>query len=163
MSSAEIPSHEEMLKFLRESIKVAKRAMTLNHHPFGSVLVGPEGEILLSQCNYSPVHHAESELARVANTNFTPDYLYRCVLYTSVEPCAMCTGSIYWANIGTIVYAMPESKLHEFTAGSRENPTLGMPCREVLKHATRKIRVIGPFPQLEEEVAEDHRNFWTTH
>ncbi|KAI8143535.1 cmp/dcmp deaminase zinc-binding protein [Fennellomyces sp. T-0311] len=154
------PSHEEMIKYLRASIKVAQRAKSLGHHPFGSVLVSPEGDILLQHGNYGAAFHAESELARVAALNFTPEYLSTCTLYTSVEPCAMCAGTCYWAAIGRIVFAMPESKLAELTTNSKENPTLAMPCRELLARGSRKVEVVGPFPELVDEVAQDHIDFW---
>lgn len=60
------PSHDEMIKHLRITIDIAARGRSMGHHPFGSTLVSPEGEILLQQCNFGPVFHAESELARVA-------------------------------------------------------------------------------------------------
>lgn len=178
------PSHEEMIKHLRITIDIAARGRSMGHHPFGSTLVSPEGEILLQQCNFGPVFHAESELARVAGmflivcvsnlytclrvfiaTNFTPEYLSKCVLYTSVEPCAMCTGTCYWANIGTVCFGLPGSKLTELTdaAGSKENPTLKLTTREILATGSRDIKVFGPFPELEEEIVKDHKGFWETH
>ncbi|CDS10549.1 hypothetical protein LRAMOSA11035 [Lichtheimia ramosa] len=159
------PSHDEMIKHLRITIDIAARGRSMGHHPFGSTLVSPEGEILLQQCNFGPVFHAESELARVAATNFSPEYLSKCVLYTSVEPCAMCTGTCYWANIGTIVFGLPGSKLTELTdaAGSKENPTLKLTTREILATGSRDIKVFGPFPELEEEIVKDHKGFWETH
>ncbi|KAJ8654009.1 hypothetical protein O0I10_010345 [Lichtheimia ornata] len=159
------PSHDEMIKHLRITIDIAARGRSMGHHPFGSTLVSPEGEILLQQCNFGPVFHAESELARVAATNFSPEYLSKCVLYTSVEPCAMCTGTCYWANIGTLAFGLPGSKLAELTdaAGSKENPTLKLTTREILATGSRDIKVFGPFPELEEEIVKDHKGFWETH
>ena len=53
--------------------------MSLGHHPFGAVLVAPDHEtVLLTQCNIDTVNHAESTLARIAASNFTPDYLAEC-------------------------------------------------------------------------------------
>jgi len=66
---------------------------------------GPDHEtVLLEQGNVSTVNHAEAVLARTADLNFTPDYLWDCTLYTTVEPCAMCAATQYWANIGRLVY-----------------------------------------------------------
>lgn len=88
------PSHNQMLSFLRLSNEVAKRAMSLGHHPFGAVLVAPDHEtVLLTQCNIDTVNHAESTLARIAASNYTPEYLADCTLYTAVEPCCMCSGT----------------------------------------------------------------------
>ncbi|MCG7367445.1 hypothetical protein MHZ90_15080 [Pantoea sp. ACRSH] len=71
------------IKFLRLSNEVARRAIALGNHPFGAVLVAPDNEtVLLTQCNIDTVNHAESTLARIAASNFTPDYLWDCTLYT---------------------------------------------------------------------------------
>lgn len=64
--SAEPVSRETMVKHLEQCIEIANRGMSMGHHPFGSTLVGPEGQVLLQQCNYRSVHHAESELVHVA-------------------------------------------------------------------------------------------------
>jgi tRNA(Arg) A34 adenosine deaminase TadA len=69
----------------------------------------PDGEtVLAEQGNVDTVNHAESTLARTAATNFTPDYARQCTLVTTVEPCAMCAGTQYWAHIGRLVYGMTE-------------------------------------------------------
>lgn len=84
-------------------------------------------------------------------------------MYTSVEPCAMCAASAYWANIGTIVYGMSEADLASLTVKSKENPTLRLPCREVFQRGSRNINVIGPFPELVDKIAKNHRDFWDNH
>ncbi|KAI9255647.1 zinc-binding CMP/dCMP deaminase protein [Phascolomyces articulosus] len=164
MSSTAPASHEKMVEYLRESIQVAKRSRAMGKHPFGAVLVeDATGKVLLQYTNVGSTFHAESELARVAAFNFTPEHLAKCTLYTSVEPCVMCAGTCYWANIGSIVYAMAESELATMTTNSKENPTLDLPCREVFARGSRKVNVVGPFPELYEEVKEDHRDFWDSH
>jgi tRNA(Arg) A34 adenosine deaminase TadA len=85
-------------------VRHLRRAMDLGRHPFGAILIAPDGEtVLAEQGNVDTVNHAESTLARSAATNFTPDYLWQCTLVTTVEPCAMCAGTQYWANIGRLV------------------------------------------------------------
>ena len=55
------------------------------------MLVAPDHEtVLLEQCNIDTVNHAEATLAREAATNFTPEFLWSCTLYTAVEPCHVC-------------------------------------------------------------------------
>ena len=155
------PTSEQIIRHLRRANAVASRAAGFGHHPFGAILVGPDHEtVLLEQGNVSNVNHAEAVLARTADTNFTPEYLSGCTLYTTVEPCAMCAGTIYWANIGCLVYGMEESRLLAFTGNSSENPTLDVPCRYLFAHGQKDISVIGPVPEVEAEIAELHRDFW---
>ena len=155
------PSIEQMVRHLRRANAIAGRAVVMGHHPFGAILVGPDHEtILLEQGNVGTVNHAEAVLARAADMNFTSAYLWDCSLYTTVEPCAMCSATQYWANIGRLVYGLGERRLLELTGNHAENPTMDVPARYIFEHSQKAIRVTGPIPQVEEEIAELHRNFW---
>lgn len=147
---------------LRHANEVARRAIRLGRHPFGAILVAPDGEtVLAEQGNVDTVNHAESVLARSAATNFTPEFLWQCTLVTTVEPCAMCAGTQYWANIGNLVYGMTESRLLTLTGNHGENPTMDLPCRHVFKCGQKAISVVGPMPEMDAEIAELHLTFWT--
>ena len=104
--------------------------------------------------------HAETTLCENASMKYSKAFLKDCTLYTTAEPCAMCSGAIYWANIGCVVYAMTEKRLLELTGSNEQNPTFDLPCREVFKRGQKEITVIGPFPSLEEEAASVHQGFW---
>lgn len=154
-------THAQMLAALRRANAVAKAALARGRHPFGAVLVAADGEtVLLEQGNVDGVDHAEAVLARVAAHRFDAATLRGCTLVTTVEPCAMCAGTQYWADIGRLVYAMSESRLRELTGDHPENPTLDLPCRQVFAAGTRAVRVHGPFDELADEVAALHRDFW---
>lgn len=135
--------------------------MGLGRHPFGAILVAPDGEtVLAEQGNVDTVNHAESVLARTAAQNYSADYLWQCTLVTTVEPCAMCAGTQYWAHIGRLVYGMTESRLLELTGNHDENPTMALPCREVFARGQKAVDVIGPVAAVEEDIASVHRGFW---
>ncbi len=153
--------HDEVL--LRRAFDVALRAQAHGNHPFGAILVGPGGEVLLERENgYLPHHdrtaHAERLLAGDACRARPPELLARCTLYTSAEPCAMCAGAIYWAGIGRVVYGLSERRLRALTGNHPENPTLDLPCRTVFAAGQRTTEVVGPL--LEEEGAALHEEFW---
>ena len=90
--------------FLRRAFDVARRARAGGDHPFGAVLVGADGRVLMGQGNgYSAegrdmTAHAERLLASRASKAYRPVFLAGCTLYASAEPCAMCAGAIYWAE-----------------------------------------------------------------
>lgn len=153
--------HESLL---RSAFSVAARARANGNHPFGAVLAGPDGAILLEQENsFLPDHdmtgHAERVLMSRASKAYSTDFLRKCTIYTSAEPCAMCSGAIYWAGIGRVVYGMAESDLRAFTGNHPENPTLDLPCRTVFAAGQRKVEVIGPL--LAEEAAAQHQGVWS--
>jgi tRNA(Arg) A34 adenosine deaminase TadA len=153
---------EQCLQHLRRANDVARSSMAAGHHPFGALLVAADGlTVLLEQCNVDSVNHAEALLARDAAKRFTPDELWRCTLVTTVEPCAMCAGTQYWAHIGRLVYGMSEHRLLQLTGNHAENPTLDLPCRELFARGQKAVQVHGPFAEVEEEIAALHRSFWT--
>jgi len=152
--------HETML---RRAFDVAARASKRGCHPFGAILVGPDGAVLIeSENGYLPdcdmTAHAERLLATQASKAHRPEFLASCTMYTSAEPCAMCSGAVYWAGIGRVVFGMTERGLKEMTGNHAENPTLDLPCRTVFAAGQRPVEVIGPL--LEEEAAALHRGVW---
>ena len=155
------PTPQQMQRHLRAANAVAQRALDAGHHPFGALLVGPDFEtVLAEQGNVDSVNHAEAVLARKAAEAWSADDLWRCTLYTTVEPCCMCAGTQYWAHIGRLVYGMAEHRLREITGDHPENPTLDLPCREVFARGQKAIHVCGPVPEVEAEIAALHLAFW---
>ncbi len=151
----------QAVRHLRRANAVALATAAKGRHPFGALLVAPDGEtVLLEQGNVDRVNHAEAVLARVAAHRMTPEQLWGCTLVTTVEPCAMCAGTQYWAHIGQLVYGMTEARLLQLTGNHTENPTLDLPCREVFARGQKAIGVIGPVAEVEDEIAAVHRDFW---
>ncbi|WBW50287.1 nucleoside deaminase [Peptoniphilus equinus] len=151
--------------YLRRAVEVSRQSRAHGNTPFGAILVGPDGEILMEQENIEVTDHvctghAETTLAQRASETYDKGFLWDCTLYTTAEPCAMCAGAIYWANIGTVVYALTEKKLLAMTGDNEQNPTFDLPCREVFAKGQKAIQVVGPFEDLAEEVAEVHQGYW---
>jgi tRNA(Arg) A34 adenosine deaminase TadA len=157
------PSETQVVAMLRRAQAVAQRALDAGHHPFGAVLVAPDHEtVWMEQGNVDGVNHAEAVLARDAAARFTPAELWGCTLATTVEPCAMCAGTQYWAHIGRVVYGLAERELLALTGNHAENPTLDLPCREVFARGQKAVEVIGPVAALHDEIVALHRRFWST-
>lgn len=155
------PTAEQMVRNLRRANKVAERALEKGHHPFGAILVGADHEtVMLEQGNIDAVNHAESTLARRAAEAFTDAELWSMTLYSTAEPCVMCAGTQYWANIGRLVYGMSERQLLDLTGNSSDNPTLDVPCRYVFSRGQKGVRVWGPIDEVVNEIAALHATFW---
>lgn len=151
------------VSLLRLAIAESAKARDAGVHPFASILVGPDGAVLMTQHNaFMPDHdmtgHAERVLMTRASTSLPAELLRECTIYTSAEPCAMCSGAIYWTGLRRVVYGMSEQLLKEMTGNHRENPTLELPCRVVFAAGQRQVEVIGPM--LEDEAALVHVGFW---
>ena len=77
-------SEAQAATLLRRANAVAQRAKDMGRHPFGALLVPPDGEtVLAEQGNIGTVNHAESTLARTAAANYPGAYLARCTLVTT--------------------------------------------------------------------------------
>jgi len=159
MTSSTTPTW--VIPHLLRANEVARRAMHAGHHPFGAILVGPDQKTVLDeQGNLDTVRHAESTLAARAYAQHDADFLWQCTLVTTVEPCAMCSGTQYWANIGRLVYGMTERDLLKFTGNHSENPTMDLSAKTVLGSGQKLFEIIGPVLDVQEQIADLHRSFW---
>lgn len=160
-------SREQDLLLLRRAIEISKLAREAGNHPFGALLADADGTILLEQGNIQTTEqditgHAETTLARRAGKLFDKDFLWTCTLYTSCEPCCMCTGAVYWANIGRVVFAMTEEALYGETGENDENPTFkDLGCRDIFAKGQKPVEIIGPVPELLQEALAVHEGFWS--
>jgi tRNA(Arg) A34 adenosine deaminase TadA len=148
---------------LLAAIDIARRARVNGNHPFGALLADADGRVLLTAENTvvtesDATGHAETNLVRLASAAYSPAELNQLTLYTSTEPCAMCSGAIFWSGIGAVVYALAETTLYEFTGDDPENPTLVLPCRAVFAAGRRPIVVQGPFELAQARAVHD--GFW---
>lgn len=146
--------------FLREAIALSKSSVKHGNEPFGAVLV-KGGEVILRAENsvftgHDMTNHAELNLVKLAAQSHDAAFLADCTLYTSTEPCAMCSGAIYWSGVGRMVFACSEARLGEIAGIG-----LDVPSRTVLQTGARIVTVVGPM--IEDEAAEVHREFWPKH
>jgi len=158
---------EADFRHLRAAFAVAARSRAGGDHPFGAILVAADGAVLMEQGNGYTAEggdmtaHAERVLATRASKGIAREVLAGCTMYVSAEPCAMCSGAIYWAGIGRVVYGQSEAGLKRLTGAHPENPTLDLPCRVVFAAGQRAVSVIGPL--LEDEAAALQADFWAPH
>jgi tRNA(Arg) A34 adenosine deaminase TadA len=151
-------------RHLLAAIELARQAREHGNHPFGSLLVDAEGNVALEAENTvvtgpDCTGHAETNLMRAASGRFSPGFLQGCTLYTSTEPCAMCSGAIYWGNVRRVVFALSEDDLRAIVGGNPENPTLALPCREVFARGQHQVEVSGP--HLVDRARAVHEGFWS--
>ncbi|MBO8432540.1 MAG: nucleoside deaminase, partial [Bacteroidetes bacterium] len=54
--------------------------------------------------------HAEMQAITAASQALGGKYLNDCTLYVTLEPCVMCAGALFWAQIGKVVYGASDPK-----------------------------------------------------
>lgn len=153
------------IELLYETVRIAHEAVEKGAHPFGALLADSEGNILIEMGNQtlsSPCLHAETAVMIEAGKKFSPEFLQTCSLYTNFEPCVMCTGAVYWTNVGRIVFGLTEQQLLECTADHDENPTFSLPSDKVLEYGQKDVIVCGPTKDeaLKKAILKDHLSFW---
>ena len=146
---------------LERAVALAWQARERGDHPFGALLVTPDGAVLEARNSVvtgaDPTGHAETNLVRLAG-RLGRAALAGSTLYTSTEPCAMCAGAIYWSGIGRMVFALSEAELGEMVAEEEGVPPLRLPSREVFARGGRPIVVDGPVALLAARAVHD--GFW---
>ena len=156
---------KDAIRYLMEANREAVQARSTGNTPQGAVLVDASGEIIMRQGNaehdlHDATAHAEFVLASRASRTYDKQYLWGCTLYTTCEPCPMCTGGIYWANIGKIVFGITEERLLEMTGADDKNPTFHMGAEKIIAAGQKEIALEGPIPEMEEEIVAVHKGFW---
>ena len=113
----------EDLRYMREALKEAKRALDKDEVPIGAVIVC-QGTIIARAHNLTEqltdvTAHAEMQAFTSAANHIGGKYLQDCTLYVTVEPCVMCAGASFWAQIGRVVYGASDPKRGFMTVGTR--------------------------------------------
>ncbi|MEY9872135.1 tRNA(Arg) A34 adenosine deaminase TadA [Streptacidiphilus sp. MAP12-33] len=114
---------------LLRAVEIAAHAVSLGDAPYGSLLACPGGEILVEAHNTvrrdnDIAAHPELKLARWAARELDPQAAADTTLYTSCQPCGMCTGGLVRSGIGRVVYALSTEQLVELNPASGAWPTL---------------------------------------
>ena len=147
---------------LSEAVGLARLAREHGNHPFGALVVSSGGRVVRAENTVvttgDPTGHAETNLVRLAAAELSPAELATSVLYTSTEPCAMCAGAIFWAGIGTVVFALGGDELIELLPADSAEFSLGMPSRDVFAQGGHPTAVRGPYDVP--GAREVHEGFW---
>ena len=98
--------------FMKKALQEAKTAFDKGEVPVGAVIVFKDQIIArahnLTETLTDVTAHAEMQAFTAAADFLGGKYLKDCVLYVTLEPCQMCAGASYWAQIDTIVYGASE-------------------------------------------------------
>jgi tRNA(adenine34) deaminase len=99
---------------MSRALEMARRAASMGEVPVGAVLVGPDGLVAeghnLTVTNSDPTAHAEVVVIRQAAARAGDWRLPDLTLYTTLEPCALCSGAIVLSRIRRVVYGATDPK-----------------------------------------------------
>ncbi len=160
---AEVPLDERDGRYLRQAIALADKARARGNRPFGAVIVAADGALLAEAWNANGetgdcTAHAETSAIRLASPRHGRDTLAAATLYSSGEPCVMCAGAIFWANIGRVVYGIDAERLRAFRGERQDQRDAELSCRDVFDASPHPIDCIGP--ALIDEASASHVGAW---
>jgi len=127
-------SPEADQQFMREALKEAQKAYEAGEVPVGAVLV-IDGQIIARAHNQvellnDSTAHAEMLALTAAFHALGSKYLPQATLYVTLEPCLMCTGALYWSQIGRVVFATADEKTAFASTNNEHIPFIPKPwCR----------------------------------
>jgi len=144
-------------KFIERACELAREAGERGDGPYGSLLV-VDGEIVMEESNRENTDgdlslHPELTLARRAPEELGKEVAKKAIMYTSTEPCPMCSTGMAYANLRAVVYSVSGERASELRGGG----TGGIPSDEVFERLGADIDVYGPV--LEEEGVAVHEDF----
>jgi tRNA(adenine34) deaminase len=101
-------------RYMREALKEACKAAEKDEVPIGVVVVC-QNQIIsrahnLTETLNDPTAHAEMQAITAAANFLGGKYLDQCTLYVTIEPCPMCAGALYWAQLGRLVFGAADPK-----------------------------------------------------
>jgi tRNA(adenine34) deaminase len=115
--------------FMREALRIAtENGSDPALSPIGCVIV-TAGRIIAAERNHvadkhDAVAHAEIEAIRAAGRAFDNGELRGAVLYSTLQPCGMCTMASIWSKVGRIVFGAGRGDVHEMYFEARHVDTL---------------------------------------
>lgn len=139
--------------YMQMALQMAQQAAEEGEIPVGAVIVSPQQQLLAKTYNQTerlqdPTAHAEILAITAACQALGAKYLKQCTLYVTLEPCVMCAGAIFWAQIGTLIWGASDEK----RGFSMINPSLVHPktqlihgvlneeCKTLLQDFFKKLR-----------------------
>lgn len=146
--------------FMKQAIELSRLAVQHGNEPFGAVLV-KGGQVVFTNENQiytrsDPTFHAELGLIRRFTEETGITDLHEYTLYSSCEPCFMCSGAMVWVNLGRLVFGAGNGELEEILGGSGPSSSA-----LVFENSFRAPAVTGGV--LREEALEVLKTYFSDH
>ncbi len=142
-------------RYLEAALQEALLAERQGEDPVGCVIVNEKGRIIafghnhINQLN-DPTAHAEMLAIRAAIPEMRGEAARNWALYTTLEPCPMCLGTIIMCEIGTVVWG---------TADRRKETHKLISATPYLR-SRRLVTIASPELDLAERCASLHDAYW---
>jgi tRNA(adenine34) deaminase len=100
--------------YMKMALQEAETAFEMDEVPVGAIVVC-KGQVIARAHNLTErlndvTAHAEMQAITSASNFLGGKYLNQCTLFVSLEPCTMCAGALYWAQLGRLVFGAYDQK-----------------------------------------------------
>jgi tRNA(Arg) A34 adenosine deaminase TadA len=141
-------------QFMQAAIEEAQRAHSADSYGIGAVVVASNGRLL--SVEHTTTHetndataHAEVNAIRSACKKLNSRYLPGCWLYTTLEPCPMCSAAAIWAKMEGVVFGATKEDAMNFAKNLKKGKftwrQINMSAREVLVKGDPKVQLTEAF------------------
>lgn len=143
---------------MTKAIEEAKNSASLGQYALGTIVVNSNGEIIATEHttlheNNDPTCHAEVNAIRSACLKNKSRYLPGCWLYSTLEPCPMCTSAAIWAKMEGIVFGASKDDAQDFAKNPKDQKftwrQINVSSKEIVEKGDPKIKLIEKFMQSE--------------
>ena len=144
-------------KFMEAAIQAALDTRKAGDYAFGAAVA--KGNKLISiggnraKLDEDPTRHAEMVAIHRASKVMKSRHLKGCVLYSTHEPCPMCTSAAVWAKLDCIVFGAKMNDIDSYRKKKgNENfawRTITIPCKVVAENGDPKVAVVEGFMRRE--------------
>ncbi|MCX6754920.1 MAG: nucleoside deaminase [Candidatus Nomurabacteria bacterium] len=143
---------------MKKAIEEAKSSASAGQYALGAVVVNADGEVIAITHttlheNNDPTCHAEVNVIRLACTKLKDRYLKGCWLYSTLEPCPMCTSAAIWAKMEGIVFGASKEDAQDFAKNLKDSKftwrQIDVSARDIVEKGDPKIKLIEKFMREE--------------
>lgn len=104
------------IDFMKIAYDQALKALEIDEVPIGAIIVKDEQVIAVGYNQKETLHdvtaHAEMIAIRKACQKLGTWHLDGCILYSTLEPCMMCSGAIIQSRISKVIFGAKGQRWH---------------------------------------------------
>lgn len=133
---------------MQKVIDLAREKYSEGGHAIASIIV--KGDEIVAEAfttinrDQDPTAHAEINAIKLAAKKLGSKRLTDCILYTTFEPCPMCTSAAIWARMKGIVYG---ANMSDETEKGRQR--IKIRCSDIISHGDPKLELYPDFMREE--------------